>query len=237
MGLASSIAFAFGLGVGARQWFPYDFLRTTYEQIRPAGSPLSESEPVAPSLTELQSGNYLIHIRHGHRTDTIDVTAYDYFEEALRSEGRYAAATCLSAEGRMQADLTRLVFDALELVPARVVTSGSCRANEHAKAAFGRITTKDMRHLHLTAVPRSDHERHLDAQAEALAELFPEGVLTVIVGHDTEPYRCRVVRCLKGANPREQGGLSILAFPDGAGGPIFEVARYTSLSDFIMEMG
>lgn len=227
------LAFTWGLGVGLRQWFPFEVLRSAYESWAPV---VEESAlVVGPSLDELRSGGLLIHMRHAHRDDAIDVTVADYFARVLGSEEVFAAATCLSDEGREQAELTRLVFADLGIVASRVVTSGSCRANEHARIAFGGITSTDARHLHLTAVPESQKASHVIAEAEALRELFSSGSgLTVVIGHELEPYGCRAVRCLEGVGPREMGGLSVLKMNEGT---VIEAARYRHLYDFFMSLG
>lgn len=219
--------------MGARQWFPHALLHRVAQVARPAQEAVEEA--TKPQLHDIRSGVYLIHLRHAHRNEAIDVTGADFFEALDGISDWLAPATCLSLEGRQQAELTKRSFEALGITAGRVISSGSCRANEHASIAFGSPVTIDSRHLHLTAIPESQKVSHIEGQLAALMELFdaPPGTVTVIVGHELEPYGCRILRCVSGKKAREQGGVSLLMLKESA---IIEVARYQRLSDFFLSL-
>lgn len=163
------LAFAYGVGVGLRSWFPYEILAKTHQAVTGNGNTQH-----AISAEELASGAYVIHLRHAHRAESIDIRIADYFErESAISD--FSAMTCLSEEGRLQAELTGFVFGALGLTPTQIITSGSCRANEHAMIAFGRIDSFDSRHLYASAIPESQRQFHVDGQAKALEDAFAGG--------------------------------------------------------------
>lgn len=227
------LSFAWGIGVGARQWFPYRSVQAVFQAVR--ASPEALPEVAEPRLEDIRAGAYLIHLRHAHRHETIDVTAADFFETAEGTGEWLAPATCLSDEGRQQAELTKRSFEALGIDVDRIISSGSCRANEHATIAFGNAVVVDPRHLHLTAIPESQKSIHVDGQLAALKELFeaPEGTVTVIVGHELEPYGCRILRCAGSKQPREMGGVSLLMLKESE---IVEVWRYPRLSDFFLSL-
>lgn len=230
---ALGLAFAYGLGVGQRSWFPYDFLVRSYQAVsgndRPQDTVFAE-EFKTVSAEQLAGRGYIIHIRHAHRAESIDIQVADYFERG-RVASDFSPMTCLSEEGRLQAELTGLVFSELGIVPMRVVTSGSCRANEHAMIAFGRIDAQDVRHLHVSSIPESQRAEHVDGQAEALYDLirWGDGGVTVIIGHEGSPYSCRPISCLSGLDARQQGGISVISESDTG---LVEVARFSRLTDF-----
>ena len=217
------LSFAYGLGVGLRSWFPYELLLSAREAFGDNGNPQRNI-----SALQLANGGYLIHVRHAHRADSIDIRVADFFE-MNGATSSFAAMTCLSDEGRMQAELTGLVFEKLGIRPERIITSGSCRANEHALIAFERIDVQDPRHLHASAIPQSRREDHVKSQSHALVEVFGTADVTVIIGHKGSPYGCKPVKCLSGVDARSQGGVSVIQQIDTT---LVEVDRYATLTDF-----
>lgn len=227
--LMLALAFAYGLGVGARSWFPYSALSSLYSSIA-REELVSEASNI--SLAELRSGSYLIHIRHADRLNSIESVA-DFFEMMDEGHSDWSSLTCLSPEGLVQAKLTGRVFRELDIFPTRVVSSGSCRANEHALAAFGRLDIVDPRHLYLSTFPQAQHEARLAGQVSALLELDNLGGLTVIFGHEPEPYNCAAVQCVGGASGRVQGGVSTISRVNE---DLVELHRYETLSRFFVAL-
>lgn len=221
---ALGLMFAYGLGVGLRSWFPYEILVRAHEVLSGDADPQR-----TVSAEQLAGPDYLIHIRHAHRVDSIDIRLADYFEKK-GATSKFSAMTCLSDEGRMQAELTGLVFEELGIVPTRLITSGSCRANEHAHIAFGRIDVQDSRHIYSSAIPQSQREEHVESQFHALVEAMAWRGVTVIIGHEGRPYDCKPIRCLIDVDSRRQGGVSVISQIDGS---LNEVNRYLRLTDFM----
>ncbi len=226
--------FAWGIAAGSGRAFPYNLLVVARQAF---DSELGSTVPVPPpSLEKLQAGGFILHMRHGHRVETEDVVLADNYEVASGDQVRYSRMTCLSEEGVHQAELTDWVFKDLNIEVMTVISTPSCRAEQHARIAFGRVDRIDARHLHLSMVPESQKAGFTELQRRALDDLLPlpdKGNI-VIVGHSLAPYDCSVVRCLSDAKDRRQGGLSIIAYEAGE---FSEVARFSRLYEFYLQYG
>ena len=102
---------------------------------------------------EILNGGYIIYFRHSFRKngenpegDFYNVWSYDALElhnltkkNLMAEETFLAEATCLTSDGKIQAKTIGKYFKILDINFNRVIASPSCRARQHAIAAFNRV--------------------------------------------------------------------------------------------------
>jgi phosphohistidine phosphatase SixA len=136
---------------------------------------------------EIAKGGYVLYFRHGNRDKWDSVIAFDVYEILTAANGEqtsYSSAVCLSAQGREEAKLIGKVL-ALAKVPVKaVLASPSCRAQQTALLAFGRIDETSVGLAH-TPVTNSRNAAAFSEELKRVLVAAPSGPgeVTVIAAH------------------------------------------------------
>lgn len=153
----------------------------------PTGLPAGEGQPgvgpprlaEAPGMRDREvakqilEGGFILHFRHGNRQKWDSVIAFDVLELATRvdaAQTSYRDAVCLSPQGVEEGKAIGEVFRLAGAGISTVLASPSCRAQQTAMLAFGKIdaTVQSLAH---TPVVNSDNRQ---AFAEQLARTYRE---------------------------------------------------------------
>lgn len=193
----------------------------------------------------LEEDQYILHFRHTARDVSIDIQSFDFFQayENLGFQDLLLRDfVCLNREGRAQAEVLSLVVEKLGR-DFEVIASPSCRAQEHALIAFGKIDLTNVAHLHQSAVPATERDAFMDAQLNFFrSHDFEKPGITVIVGHDRNAYSGAYgapgplwVERLDGEVIRQQGGVSVLSF-DRSRDMLIVHYTFERLTDFLLNL-
>jgi broad specificity phosphatase PhoE len=185
---------------------------------------------------DLRNGGYILYFRHGNRAKWDSVIAFDVYEMATGSDASresFADAVCLSAQGREEAAMIGKVLRLAKVPVTTVVASPSCRAQQTARLAFGRID----RVSHALAHTPVTNERNAKAFAAELGRVLKtvpagRGQVTVIAAHgntiENHPELFSAGEELLKL-PQETGFWVIAR---DAGGRLRIVQRFANLGDF-----
>ncbi|MBF2056362.1 MAG: histidine phosphatase family protein [Cyanobacterium sp. T60_A2020_053] len=169
-------------------------------------------------LTELQKGGYVIYFRHAS-------TEKDYADQVSATMGNCSTQRTLSEKGWQEARMIGKAFNYYSIPVGEVISSQYCRAWQTADLAFGRYVKN-------SALNFPKAEDYTDEQLAMmktqlmpmLTKLPPQGMNTVIVGHDD------LFEATTGIYPDPQG-MAYVVQPDGAGG--FRLVANMLPSDWI----
>ena len=144
---------------------------------------------------EVIKGGYILHFRHGHRnryttsprTPETDVTAFDAVSLYLGMKGEnedFGIMTCLTEEGKAEANLVGRAFDILNVKIGPVLSSPSCRARQTSYFAFGTEGRIVNSLLHRTSVMREQHAQfQIDLRNKIFATPIEKGENMILSGH------------------------------------------------------
>lgn len=132
-------------------------------------------------------GGYILHFRHANREKWIDVTAFDAIEllkNYTPDTVPFKRATCLTEQGVHEAQLMGAVFEAARAPVETIISSPSCRSQQTAQHAFGRIDMISNSLLHRTAIPVRQHLAFNTALRTLILNSQPaKGKNTILSGH------------------------------------------------------
>lgn len=104
-------------------------------------------QKITPWIEKLKKGGYILFMRHAHREKWPEVTAFDLYELASKTEDAtitsFKKAVCLSEQGIEEAKIIGKTFQLARMPVGFVVSSPSCRAKQTAVYAFGRYDLVD----------------------------------------------------------------------------------------------
>lgn len=176
-----SKAFAIALGI-----FALLCPRGTVLSAELAINPAAESQDIVWGKKVVEGG-YILHFRHANREKWIDVTAFDAIEllkNYTPDTVPFKRATCLSEQGVHEAQLMGAVFEAARVPMETIISSPSCRSQQTAQHAFGRIDMISNSLLHRTAIPVRQHLAFNTALRTLILNSQPaKGKNTILSGH------------------------------------------------------
>lgn len=188
LGAVVVIGLVFGLGLLAAsgKWLPRKFNEVVL------GEPARQSKAERQKLRldwarKVQSGGYILHVRHAQREKWHDAAAFDAYELATKTNGAdasFSRATCLTPQGVEEARLIGNVFKLVGAKVSAVFSSPSCRAWQTALHAFGtdyRIANSLLTRTAIIHEQRADFAKELRALLESI-EIVP-GSNVVLTGH------------------------------------------------------
>lgn len=120
---------------------------------------------------QVMAGGLILHIRHGNRQKWDSVIAFDVFEMATGADGSaasYRDAVCLTSQGVEEGKMIGEIFRLSGTRISHVVASPSCRAQQTAELAFGRIDETERALAHTPVVNRDNAQ----VFAEELGRLY-----------------------------------------------------------------
>jgi phosphohistidine phosphatase SixA len=137
---------------------------------------------------KILKGGYILYFRHADREKwdrtVTGFDAYELFNNINAEDSWFARATCLSAQGKIEARLIGEVFKHANIKINKVASSPSCRAKQTAKLAFNRIDLIDSSILHPSAVNINEHDIMALRLKDLILNMEPkEGYNNVISGH------------------------------------------------------
>lgn len=187
---------------------------------------------------KIAEGGYILHFRHAQREKWNDVTAFDAIELIKGykpEEVPFPRATCLTEQGRQEAQLIKDVFEASNVKTDQVVSSPSCRSQMTAKIAFGSDYTISNSLLHRTAIADRQHDAFAKELRTVVLGMKPAaGKNAVLSGHGgTLRFDgAKVVdknETGEGLDDRDETGFVVL---ENVGGKIIARYKFPSLHIF-----
>ena len=150
----------------------------------------AEPPPHAPLSTvarDLRKGGYILYFRHGNREKWDSVIAFDVYELATRADAAnesYRDAVCLTPQGKEEAKMIGKILQLAKVPVKKVIASPSCRAQQTARLAFGRIdeTSAGLAHTPVTN-PGNERAFGQEIRRVLLAAPAGRGEVTVVAAH------------------------------------------------------
>jgi len=131
--------------------------------------------PLARQVAErLRKGGLIIYFRHAQRQKWDSVIAFDVYETATGTDASAASwkdAVCLTPQGVEEAKMIGGVFELAQIPVGAVVASPSCRAQQTATLAFGRIDRTSTALVHTPALNVDNLETFRAGLANVLREI------------------------------------------------------------------
>lgn len=179
------------LGVGVTillyTFFPNSALDSATRDHSSAKEYRGESGRSVDLAKRLLDGGYLLYFRHAQRQKWDSVIAFDVFELATNTDSAtatYRNAVCLTNQGKEEA---RMIGHILKLAKVRVghiASSPSCRAEQTAMLAFGRIDSASAGLAHTPVTNTSTSTGFRNELARFLRTVpIKEGTNTAIFAH------------------------------------------------------
>jgi broad specificity phosphatase PhoE len=185
---------------------------------------------------EVLNGGYILYFRHAEREKWNTVTVFDWLEVEKGLDGRnesFSSAICLTEKGIEEAKVLGKIFNELQVDVSKVVASPSCRAQETAEYAFGKVDQTWLSALHATAVNAEQREKFAPILKGLLEDNAPqdkENVVVIAHGNTLNYYENEIFLDVEFAEWQidELGFYVLESTPDGL------IARYAfvNFSDF-----
>ena len=238
VGVSVVLVFIWGVGVGARGWFPMSALQVAYRSlVKDTAQAFPQSE-FSLSRSEFNHGADLVfHIRHAKRSESTDIWGFDAMgRDPAVTSGTIDQWVCLNSEGIAQAELTAWVFYELAIDVDRVYSSPSCRSRQHAEISnLGPITIAQTL-LYAEVFPISERPQFEMNQGAFLTELIATTGTVVLFGHGIKAFDSQDVVELNSGAHRDQGGVTVFK-RDVLGQRLVELATFPTMSDFYRALG
>jgi phosphohistidine phosphatase SixA len=161
---------------------------TLHQRAREAvGSPPAGRLSPIEAADLVKGGNVILHFRHAQREKWDSVIAFDVYELAAHPDSANASfrnAVCLTPQGIEEARMIGKIFELAKVGIGAVVASPSCRAQQTARLAFGRIDRTSAGLAH-TPVTNSRNAAAFGDELERVLRGVPlaPGRATMVVAH------------------------------------------------------
>jgi len=172
-------------------------------------------------VREIMKGGYVIHLRHTHRNESDNfVTVYDQVEvlnETYGSNTFLDTYTCLSDQGKSEAQLIKVVFEMLKVQFNEVISSPVCRARQTAEIIFGKEPKLSSSLVHRSMLPERQYSNFNDNLKLLILNYADESNLLLVGHNSTFEYGPNIFEKheFQNLNERKEGGIYVIEAIEG----------------------
>ncbi len=219
LALLITTVYTWGVATGQYKYFPHSNVKAIHNKFFKS-EPIINAKADAYWANEIKNGGYTLYFRHSQRSFEMGglITAYD-FVQLLKNDDNLGM-TCLTSQGKQDANLVGVIFKMSGVKIGNVISSPLCRSKEMAMISFGKIDAIENSFVHRPVFNSSEFALQSEKIKEALIKYSPQKDENTIITAHTNTLEFYAKDIFKSYDERvvnnlDQSGFYVIQNVDG----------------------